>query len=81
MMNIEQFDELVELWDSEGQPPDIDWLEYAQMFRNKTQALQSTNAALLEALEAAQKWLKHSEVCPYPIKHQVAEAIRKAEED
>ena len=45
-MNIGQFDDLVALWDAEGQPPDIDWLEHAQDFRNQTQALEAENAAL-----------------------------------
>ena len=45
-MEIEQFDELVELWDEEGQPPDIDWLEHAQDFRNQTQKLETENERL-----------------------------------
>ena len=35
----------------------------------------------LEALEAAQVWLKRDGVCPYVVKHQVAEAIRKHKGD
>ena len=40
--------------------------------------LEDKNAELLEALEAAQAWLKGDGVCPYVVKHQVAKAIRKA---
>ena len=43
---IRAFDELVELWDSEGQPPDIDWLEYAQDFRNQVVLLEAKLAAI-----------------------------------
>ena len=49
-MNIKEFDEFVEMWDEEGQPPDVDWLEYAQDFRNQTQQLEVDNAALKQAL-------------------------------
>ena len=43
MMNkeIQQFDELMELWDEEGQPDDVDWLAHAQNFRNRVQQLKA----------------------------------------
>ena len=47
-LSIQQFDDLVELWDKEGQPPDIDWLEYAQDFRNRTAKLEARNGRLRE---------------------------------
>ena len=52
-MNIKQFDEFVKMWDEEGQPPDVDWLEYAQDFRNQTQTLGAENKALKEMLKKA----------------------------
>ena len=45
MMNVKEFDEFVEMWDEEGQPLDVDWLEYAQDFRNQTQQLEAREAS------------------------------------
>ena len=50
-MDIKEFDDLVELWDREGQPPEIDWLEYAQDFRNQTQQLEAKNNALMNHVQ------------------------------
>ena len=47
-LSIQQFDDLVELWDKEGQRRDIDWLEYAQDFRNRTAKLEARNGRLRE---------------------------------
>ena len=56
-MNIKEFDEFVEMWDEEGQTPDVDWLEYAQDFRNQTQQLEVENAALKRENERIRRGL------------------------